>query len=339
MEEGKRDGRRVSRRVGWSFWLSVTTLLIVAGLYLWQPDGAYALTIYSPWVPAILGLSTTMLTAILRKSKALLAVGAAWAVWGLGASEEIHSLCRGAVGYSKQKPFKSFRVVSLNCAGGSILAAREVKAWKPDVVLLQESPSKMELALLATELYGESSFVVVGPDASILSRFRLQSFKEGGRETANYVGAFAKISSTGETWLIVSLRLQPPVLRFDYWNPACWIAYSNGKKLRRKELEELWNEVLTYDDDELMIVGGDFNAPPDRSIREIARKRISEGSWMVDAVRVAGRGWTHSAVNDYPLVRIDQIWLDSRIRSLRTIAVKTVHSDHRMVVCDFALDR
>ena len=47
-----------------------------------------------------------------------------------------------------------------------------------------------------------------------------------------------------------------------------------------------------------------------------------------------GRGWCNTIVNEIPFARIDQIWVsdDFQVHSLRV--VKTMHSDHRMVICD-----
>jgi endonuclease/exonuclease/phosphatase (EEP) superfamily protein YafD len=37
------------------------------------------------------------------------------------------------------------------------------------------------------------------------------------------------------------------------------------------------------------------------------------------------------------MLRIDHLWGNARLIPVRGRAVKTVHSDHRMVVCDFII--
>ena len=39
-------------------------------------------------------------------------------------------------------------------------------------------------------------------------------------------------------------------------------------------------------------------------------------------------------VNDFPFVRIDQIWSDAHCTPQSVVVHRTVNTDHRMVVCD-----
>lgn len=324
---------------GLLFWILAALLSANLTLYLAQPDWAFALTIYSPWMPAAAGFFLTIFSSLAKRSKPLFFLAVIWVGWGLFASEELHSLVARAPSdvelHSFRYDSKWIRVVSLNCAGGSIEAAREVKAWSPDLVLLQETPSQKELAPLAKELYGPKAGLLVGPDCAILSRYPLRPLMpaEGQPGPSNFVLAF--VEGPEGRWLVASVRLQPPVLRFDYWSLDCWRAYAEGKRRRREELSELMAKIHQYDDLEPMIVGGDFNAPPDRSIQAIMSARGGFSDYpLLDAAKEAGTGWTMTAVNDAPLVRVDQIWLDARFPPLRTLARKTNRSDHRMVVSD-----
>jgi len=320
------------KKAGFWFWFWSILFTFVVLLYLTQPTWAFALTVYSPWVPGLLGLVGAVLTCVKRSLRAVAAVALLWVIWGFVASEEFHSLVRRTPGDADFRSFRyegaRLRVISLNCAGGTIEAAEAVKTWEPDVVLLQESPGKSELAALAKEMYGNKASIVVGPDSAILSRYRLTSWHKGKVEPVNYVGATATVGP-GETWQIVSLRLQPPVLRFDYWSPECWGAYAEGKRQHVEELKALWNDVTKFATAGSIVLGGDFNTPPDRAVRAVLEPRL------VDSGRVAGSGWGMTAVASLPLVRIDQIWLDTRFVPLRTISVHNNRSDHRMVVCDF----
>ncbi|MEN6581066.1 MAG: hypothetical protein ABFD54_01285 [Armatimonadota bacterium] len=46
------------------------------------------------------------------------------------------------------------------------------------------------------------------------------------------------------------------------------------------------------------------------------------------------RGWGNTVLNDFPVQRIDQVWLSDGLRAISVRAHKTRHSDHRLVVCD-----
>ncbi len=324
---------------GLYFWFSTFWLTFDAILYLFQPDWAFALTLYSPWAPGLLGFFLTVFPAIAKRSKPLFFLSLAWVAWGGYSSEEFHTLLARGPDETELNSFrydgKRVRIISLNCAGGSFQAAREVKAWSPDLVLLQESPGVKELAPLAKELFGPRAGLLVGPDCAILSKHPIRPLlpSKGNRGPSNFV--LGQVLGPGAPWLVASVRLQPPVLRFDYWNLDCWRAYAEGKRGRREELREVMTAIHEFDDKEPMIVGGDFNAPPDRSIRDVMAERGGLPNFpLIDTAREAGSGWTLTAVNGIPLVRIDQVWVDPRFQPLRTIARLTSYSDHRMVVAD-----
>jgi endonuclease/exonuclease/phosphatase (EEP) superfamily protein YafD len=79
------------------------------------------------------------------------------------------------------------------------------------------------------------------------------------------------------------------------------------------------------------IVAGDFNAQPGSYGLTAMPDRLR------DSFYEAGSGWCHTAVNDYPLARIDQIWISPEIVAFQSKVQKTVNSDHRMVICDLAI--
>lgn len=212
----------------------------------------------------------------------------------------------------------SIKVVSLNCAGGTIEAVQEAFKEDPDVLLLQESPSKTEIEKLLSEKYSG----VWGVDASIWVKGTCKALPIP-RTTLNFVLAEADIK--GRTFTICSLRLQPPVLRFDYWNPDCWNEYAEARQRRKTELDEVVQQIPIGESAEL-IIGGDFNTPEDplvqANLHHIAK----------DSYRKAGKGWGKTAVNPWPLVRIDQIWIGQESQVISCISKLTEHSDHCMVV-------
>jgi endonuclease/exonuclease/phosphatase (EEP) superfamily protein YafD len=299
--------------------IAAATLLIA---YAMKEDGLAGLTIWPFWAPAVLCLLPAAVSARRAnwKPRVLLLFGwlLAWSTIG----EEPSSLARSLV-----RPEKgTLRVVSLNCAG-SVEAAVEVVDLKPDIVLLQESMGEVELERLRAKL-GTGWSKVVGVDASILARGRLEPVGFPGKPTS-FIAAWAHLP---EKTLIVSLRLAPPVFRLDYWNPACWRAYADNKRKRRAELMEIVDAIDRVRGTAPVILGGDFNIPPDHTVTETLWY-----SALFDAFEDCGRGWGATAVNDYPMVRIDQIWASYEWEPVNAYAKKTRNSDHQIAVAEFSL--
>ena len=80
---------------------------------------------------------------------------AGWFVFLLVFAEEPWSLLRSLTpsGVVRGRG-EALRVVSLNCNVGDVRAAGEVARYRPDVVLLQESPSRGEVESVARALFG-----------------------------------------------------------------------------------------------------------------------------------------------------------------------------------------
>jgi endonuclease/exonuclease/phosphatase (EEP) superfamily protein YafD len=55
-----------------------------------------------------------------------------------------------------------------------------------------------------------------------------------------------------------------------------------------------------------------------------------------DSFRKAGRGLGNTITNEYPVSRIDYIWIDRGIHAHAVVAKRTDHSDHRMVIADLS---
>ncbi len=79
-----------------------------------------------------------------------------------------------------------------------------------------------------------------------------------------------------------------------------------------------------------IILGGDFNVPQgDRVFSEIDQ-------FLVDSFASGGRGWCNTIVDSLPLLRIDQIWTSTTIRSHRAYAANAEKTDHKMYVTEFS---
>jgi hypothetical protein len=321
--DSRRNHAWVACGGSWAFWGSAVLLSVLACLYSLKPDFAAALTIFPFWTWAPLGLVPLAAWKKLGSRSALL-LFVAWLLAMANLSEEWLGFLRlPRVGGAHSRHLV---IVSLNCAGGLIEAAREVEAHHPDIVLLQESPGSTELGDLQNELFGSGGGMVRGPDGAILSRFPLKLFDKAHLDAT---AAIATLPGGGEL-NIVSLRLTPPVFRPDLISPSAWSEVMGNRRVRRAEVRELSAFVGRMPRGRT-IMGGDFNAQSgDAIFREMPH-------FLRDSFYDAGRGWCHTAVNDYPLARIDQIWISAEIDATEERVYQTINSDHRMVVLRVAL--
>jgi len=293
--------------------LGIGVALALACAYTWPTDALFAITIWPPFVWVSVGLMFALPGIRRRRDRLQWAAISIWILFWLVLGEERKWLPSRLTQY----PTDAVEVVTMNCAGGSIDAAREALASKPVLALLQESPSQPELEKLVREVYGGKGAVIVGVDASIVASGKLVPINLNFGQN-NFTVAIIETESLG-SFLAVSLRLNPPVFRLDYWNPDCWQTYAENRRLRRAELEEMAEYVKDLAP-ERVIIGGDFNTPPDRGTF------VPFDRWVMPASDDSG----YSAVNEFPMARIDQVWTKGLI-PIRSRAERTEHSDHRVV--------
>jgi len=123
------------------------------------------------------------------------------------------------------------------------------------------------------------------------------------------------------------LRLKPPAVRFDFYDPAAWQEVADNRRERRQELKRILAWVRPMDPVPT-VIGGDFNTQPGDPMFKLMPPGFR------DCFYEAGSGWCDTAVNDYPLARPDQLWVGRGLTPIQLVVRKTVNSDHRMVICD-----
>lgn len=293
--------------------LSLTWLLFLSAAYFWPTDALYAITIWPPFVWAGLAFVLSLAGFRRHRTRAQWLLLFAWFSFWTGFGEEKLWIPSRAFEFYDSE---SHKFVTLNCAGGSVEAAQEALDRNPAILLLQESPSRKELEKLADSGYS----LISGPDASIMvdGKGRLDAI-ELPRGTSNFVAGVARLYNQ-EPILVVSLRLQPPIFRLDYWSPDCWQAYTENRERRRAEFAEIMRFIKPHAEKvKWVVIGGDFNTPPDSGTF------APLSGWLTDASRDSG----YTATNEFPMARIDQIWTNIYCFSSR--AYQTKNSDHRLV--------
>jgi endonuclease/exonuclease/phosphatase (EEP) superfamily protein YafD len=77
-----------------------------------------------------------------------------------------------------------------------------------------------------------------------------------------------------------------------------------------------------------VIVGGDFNVPQGDGVFSLLRPGLR------DTFRAEGRGLGNTIPQEFPLVRIDQIWVSGDFEILQSFCRRSKISDHRPVITD-----
>jgi vancomycin resistance protein VanJ len=303
-------------------------LLSLAFCYSVQPDSLAAITFWPFWLWALPGLFLTAICCRHPTKRPALAAALLWLLLLAVFTEEPRSLLRSVVSAGSAAPAgpgspATFRLVSLNCAGGSPQAAVEVIPYQPDIVVLQESPTREEVAQLARDLFGHQGSFVWNLDTSIIARGGISA----PVPRRNFVHARVSLLS-GRHLDVIGVRLPPPALRLDLWSPACWRDYAANRRARRAAVQGLTQHLLSQSADLPLLLAGDFNTPAHDAALRPLRARLR------DAFRQAGLGWGDTVLNAFPISRFDQAWISPHLRATAVRAHQTFHSDHRMLVCD-----
>ncbi len=321
MTPAPRHGDR-ARLAGGSLTLCGLLLVPVAVAYAWRPDALAGISIWPPVCWVALGLPTSLLGALLRRQRKAWLLPAAWLFFAVATADELPAALRRrapAVG-------ADLRVVTLNCGGGQDAAAAEALALQPDLVLLQESPSRPALEHLVAVTWGRPSAVAWGPDGSVLARGQVVGQP---RQASHFTAVRIRLTS-GREVAVVSLRLMPVPLDFDLWSARFQRDMRAHRAAQRRELAEIAALLEQVPASVPVVLGGDFNAPPGDPVFRPLAPRLCDG-W-----RRAGVGWGDTILNDLPVSRIDRVFVSEHLRPLRLAAGRTAASDHRLVVAEYA---
>jgi hypothetical protein len=183
---------------------------------------------------------------------------------------------------------------------------------------------------MASQLFGDAGSFLGGGDTAIVARGAiLPRFVD---RSAPFV-AGTVVFKDGRELICISLRLAPPPSRLDFWSAGFWSDHRDLRNLHRRQLGQIMSQIGDMPSSSPLLIGGDFNTTgPDRALDELRPQ-------LADAFVRSGTGWSATGTNDCPLFRVDQIWTDSQLVPIQVFAEKTTFSDHRMVVCDVALQK
>jgi len=303
---------------------------VILACYAFKPDTFAALTFYPVWAWGLLGITLSIASFLCKKCIPVFLI-ISWLAFTLIFAEEPRSLIRSIyISDSKWQRLpeeKRIVVISLNCAGGNLGAVREILPYNPDVVLLQEvPPSQEDIQAFAEEMFEGDAAIAYGPDTAIIVRGELEEVPLDKPRNIFMTQARIRLKSGYESE-VICIRLKPPVIDINILSQDCWIKHRDDRKSRRKQIEQIMEQVNSIPSKVPIILGGDFNVPArDGCLRALQ-------TMLSDTFSKGGVGWGHTALNSVPLFRVDQIWASSDFNSASVFAKKTKHSDHRMVIC------
>ena len=330
--------------------LSLALHALFVLVYGLGPDRLAMLALVPRWAWAAAGVVCAVAASWFRRSPAALVLCVLWGVTLLSGENER----RAATGWLYAAPAPEpregvvgteslrLRVISFNTDHFQREAADEVLRWHPDIVLFQESPFPSELNRLGRELFGDESVSAFRHWCGIVARGRSLDWFQMQFDPAAFGGGqpraiFARLTlPDGRPLDLLNVHLLSAERCVSVWSPACWQAHTSNRRQRRHHLDILL-ETREWIAGSLppapSIIAGDFNAPAgDASLERLAATHV-------DAFAAAGRGYGATYHNRWPIHRIDQIWLGSELAPLGARTVRSVYSDHRMVVADFLYPR
>ena len=256
----------------------------------------------------------------------LLAVAAMWMLFTTFFVEEARSMLRFGNQATERAADANVRVITINCNIGSRDAILETQRFSPDIVLVQESPGAATLAELSQTIFGEPSDQLCSTDASIICRGNIEVVMG---ETGSHFQHAVVTLPEGDRYDVISLRLSSPVFRLDPFSSGFWNDHLNKRQHHRQQIQEIMDHLEANHVTENWIVGGDFNSPGGDGA-------LSPLVGLADSFSAAGSGWCNTGTSDYPLFRVDQIWLGENLEPQTARAYATENSDHRMFVVDFS---
>lgn len=277
-----RRGRAAVLALSGALWVALSLC------YYLRPDSCAAVTVFPPWAWPPLGLLLAGIGWSVGTKRSVWVLVFLWAAYLLAFTDEVHGLIharhRQSASQASRLGEQTLRVVCLNCAGGRKVAAEEVAAYEPDVVLLQELPGPKDVEQLARSLFQEHGSTLCQGDVAVIARGRVSPASSARRLPLYFLHARVRLTSGIEAE-VVNLHLFVPPLRTDIWNTRSWREQTAHRRTQRRQLKAIADSIKAVPRTVPLIVGGDFNAPAGDAIFRLLQPRLH------DTFKKGGVGW------------------------------------------------
>lgn len=320
----------------WFLRLSIGYLIVVALGCIWlrvdsDVRALTALFLYGPrWVCA-LPLAFSIPLAILSGSWWCRGIVVATALGIAG------PLMGGAFSPENQldtpPAYARFRVVSWNAGGTTSMEAfrKFQNEFRPDVVLIQESPITLSAADFPTGW--KLTEGVSGLRVASLYPSRLE--ESLGLDSLPIPGGASRFTLDTPEGVLTVHNIHLPTIRPGI-ETAVGSKLANLSDLRKVlPLQALASKTIRQwigDPMGMSMIGGDFNMPVESQVYR------REWSNMPNAFSEAGNGWGGTKVTSWHRVRIDHILYGPRLHCRHCVVGPNLGSDHLPVVADLTLE-
>ena len=313
--------------------------LLICFINRW--DSATWITVIPIWIWAGIGAVLSLISWLVFRSAVSIIILCLWLVAGIALPEETRALLRDfkhdvtaeSNDEDQEKFPRSIRIVTINCHDGNIAAAREAIQLKPDIVLLQESPIRPEVNLLADEIFGgdENGFAVAHARGKNAILCRGEILHQSFDKSSPCVHARIRLQPRAGVIDLSNVHLKNCLPSSRLWRKSERTDLTHARIFNRRLLRSFFAE---YDKDGKQpprVVAGEFATPPGDDIFRPLRD-----AGLQDAYSASGKGWGNTFTTGVPYLRPNQIWMSPGLILLETKTIVSEHSDHRIVILRFS---
>ncbi|MCG8600016.1 MAG: hypothetical protein MI807_07740 [Verrucomicrobiales bacterium] len=349
IEKGKSSNLRYSRSRSPDFmwhriqkflsaFVPAVILLLYCGIlvcFLNRWDSMVAVTLIPFWAWAAVGVLLCLLSWIFFRGPSSIVVLCLWLATSLFFSEETHTLFRELSEAIDPKTVPEnaelLRIASFQSTTGE-LDFQRISDLKPDILLLQLSDPKEEtIRELADHLFGMDGAYFTGGDNAIIARGEFLNILEDPENNCAHARLRRK---DGFLIDITGISLPASIPSPYLWKKSTWDTLTELRKTNRQRVRGCLGENPITRPNTARLVAGGFNTPPGDDIF-----RPLETNRMQDSFHVSGHGWGNTFKGEYPLLRLDQIWISENLIPLETETASLPGSIHRAVVAEVMIAR
>jgi vancomycin resistance protein VanJ len=196
-----------------------------------------------------------------------------------------------------------------------------LKRLNPDIAVLQESRDVNGLRQRLRAAFPNFSIDQQG-ELTTISRFPIRSVQRNDLPRTARLPLDVTLDVNGQAVRVINLHF--PFA--DFRGP--FMSKPNHSGLSRWDQTRL---LLELDQTTPVLIAGDFNTTPRGAMYSSLRAKYN------NAFEQAGWGFGFTYSSRLPVIRIDHVWLNSRVRATRAFAVDDRASDHRPFVTDLTL--
>lgn len=304
--------------------------LAVAICLLNRWDAMVAVTLVPVWLWAGVGALIALLCWIICRGVVPGVLFCLFLITGIGLSEEAVGIVRELIISLKKTPTetppgKILRIVNVRC-GGEEASLRKAAESSPDVLIVQEAPDKTILEAVADQLYGVERSVTLVGNKAILGRGEALAVIGDPNSTVLHV----RLKRPDGLVLDVSnLDLPGCAPSLEMWRPSIWSELITARIENRRLVRNHLGEHPINRQSIGRIIGGGFGTPPGDDVF-----RPLENSGMLDTYAEVGTGWGNTFPSDYPLLRLDQVWVSPNLQPRQSTTRLNSAGKNRIVVSE-----